>query len=67
MSELDRAYSQIESLAWRLARIMSVCEKLQNALTHPTSPELHRDALAAYRKLFEDYPEPQPPPGRPLT
>lgn len=65
MSELDRAYAQIESLAWRLSRIMKVCELLQTALTHPGNVELCNGALAAYRKLFEDYPEPQPPPGRP--
>lgn len=65
MSELDKAYAQIESLAWRLARIMAVCERLQMALTHPSSPELHKAALASYRKLFENYPEPQPPPGKP--
>ncbi len=64
-TELDAAYTQIESLAWRLARIMAVCDRLQQALTHPSAPDLASSALAAYRKLFEDYPEPQPPPGRP--
>lgn len=64
MNELEKAYAQIDSLAGRLARIMKVCDLLQQALTHPTTPELTRSALAAYRKLFEAYPEPQPPPQR---
>lgn len=61
-AEREAAYKQLESLAWRLARIMQVCDLLAQALTHPTTPDLHKRALAAYRKLFEDYPEPQPPP-----
>ncbi|WP_414463378.1 hypothetical protein [Hyphomicrobium sp. DY-1] len=67
MTELERAYAQIESLAWRLSRIMAVCDQLQVALTHPSSPELAKLALTAFRTLIEDYPEPQPMPGKPLS
>lgn len=64
MTELEKAYAQIDSLAGRLLRIMDVCDRLQQALTHPTTPELTEAALAAYRQLFEDYPEPEPSPQR---
>lgn len=67
MTELEKAYAQIDSLAGRLIRIMDVCDRLQQALTHPTTPELTKAALAAYRALFADYPEPQPPPQRTRT
>lgn len=67
MTELEKAYAQIDSLAGRLIRIMDVCDRLQQALTHPTTPELTTSALAVYRALFADYPEPQPPPQRRRT
>lgn len=65
LTRRDAAYKQIVSPAWRLARIVVVCDRLQQALTHPTTPKLTSAALAAYRNFFEDYPEPQPPPGHP--
>lgn len=62
MTEMEKAFAQIDSLAGRLVRIIDVCELLATALTHPTSPEIHRRALDAYFKLQIDYPDPPPHP-----
>lgn len=67
MTELEQARAQIESLVGQLIRIMDVCDRLQQALTHPTTPELTKAALAAYRALPTHDPESQPPPQRTRT
>lgn len=67
MTELEKVHAQIESLAGRLIRIMDACDLLQQALTHPTTPELTKAALAAYRALPTREPEAQPPPQRTRT